>query len=425
VTIDVSSREILSIVRNYDEPTGEDGDVLPLARKNFVKYNFIPGLGFYDIGLLHILGNTTTAVTAAWREMLDAGMFANFPGALIADTGARQNTNMFRIPPGGAALVKTGGLPINQAVMPLPYKEPGPAMFNLVQSMVETGQRVGMTAELQVGEGRQDAPVGTTLALIDQATKVSNSVHKRLHRSQADEFRLLVRTFREHPESFMRGKNGKRKNWTESLFIEAINNYELVPQADPNTASQLQRQMKVSALMEMSQANPSLYDTMAVNIAALKAFGWSNPEQFILPEDKRGQLPPELQNAAQELKLMGQEVQAKTLDAQTKAELAKANIAKIQSEIGMGQQGTPPDPQAMAEMQFQHKELEAKATETQVDALNRQRDRESRERLAAVRLAEKMADNPAGIPIVHQMIEPDMIKRLENNEDAIPGTDQG
>jgi len=425
VTIDVSSREILSIVRNYDEPTGEDGDVLPLARKNFVKYNFVPGLGFYDIGLLHILGNTTNAVTALWREMLDAGMFANFPGALIADTGARQNTNMFRIPPGGAALVKTGGLPINQAVMPLPYKEPGPAMFNLAQSMVETGQRVGMTAELQVGEGRQDAPVGTTLALIDQATKVMNSVHKRLHRSQTDEFRLLVRTFKEHPESFMRGKSGKRKNWTESLFIEAINNYELVPQADPNTASQLQRQMKVSALMEMSQANPTLYDTMAVNLAALKAFGWSNPEQFLLSAEKRGQLPPELQNAAQELKIMQQEVQAKTLDAQSKAELAKANIAKIQSEIGMGQQGTPPDRQAMAEMQFQHKELNAKAQETQVDALNRQRDRESRERLAAVRLAEKMADNPAGIPIVHQMIEPEMIKRLENNEDTIPGTDQG
>ena len=95
VTIDLSSREILSIVRNYDEDDAE----LPEARTNFVKYTFVPGLGFYDIGLLHILGNTTNAITAAWREMLDAGMYANFPGFLMADTGARQNTNIFRVPP--------------------------------------------------------------------------------------------------------------------------------------------------------------------------------------------------------------------------------------------------------------------------------------------------------------------------------------
>ena len=143
--------------------------------------------------LFRSLGNTTNAVTAAWREMLDAGMYANFPGFLMSDVGARQNTNIFRVPPGGGALVKTGGLPINQAIMPLPYKEPGAAMFNLVTNIVETGQRVGGTAELAVGEGRQDAPVGTTLALIDQATKILNSVHKRLHASQADEFQLLSR----------------------------------------------------------------------------------------------------------------------------------------------------------------------------------------------------------------------------------------
>jgi len=118
VTIDVSSRQILSIVRNYDEDTAE----MPEPRKTFVKYTFVPGFGFYDIGLLHVLGNTTNAVTAAWRELLDAGMYANFPGFLISDTGSRQNTNIFRIPPGGAAQVKTGGQPIGQAVMPLPYK---------------------------------------------------------------------------------------------------------------------------------------------------------------------------------------------------------------------------------------------------------------------------------------------------------------
>jgi hypothetical protein len=423
VTIDVSSREILSITRNYDEPSGEEGDILPRARKNFVKYSFVPGMGFYDIGLLHILGNTTQAVTAMWREMLDAGMFANFPGALIADTGARQQTNIFRVPPGGAAVVKTGGLPISQAVMPLPYKEPGPASFNLVQSMVETGQRLGGTAELQVGEGRQDAPVGTTLAMIDQATKVMNSVHKRLHRAQAEEFRLLVRTFREHPDSFLRDKSVAGR-WTEKLFVEALNQYDLTPQADPNTASQMQRQMKVDVLKSMQQANPSLYDAAAVDIAALRAIGWSNPEQFMVSEDKRDGMPPDMQIQMAQVQAAGKMADAKMIDAQSKAHLTQAQIGQIQNEIQTGGAGgNPADPMAGMELQVKQKEIDAKSQEALLDAVNRQRDRESRERLAAVRLAENTAKNPMGAGVINKMLDPGLLDRLENNEKPVPGTE--
>ncbi len=423
VTIDVSSKEILSITRNYDEPTGEDGDILPRARKNFVKYTFVPGMGFYDIGLLHILGNTTQAVTAMWREMLDAGMFANFPGALIADTGARQQTNIFRVPPGGAAVVKTGGLPINQAVMPLPYKEPGPAMFNLVQNMVETGQRLGGTAELAVGEGRQDAPVGTTLAMIDQATKVLNSVHKRLHRAQAEEFKLLVRCFKEHPDSFLRDKTAMGR-WTEQQFIDAINRFDLTPQADPNTASQMQRQMKTDVLMSLAQSNSALYDMAAVHIAALRSVNWSNPEQFMVPEDKRDAMPPEMQIQKAAIEAQAKEADAKMIDAQTKAHVGMANIQKIQHEIQTGGEGVnPADPFKQAEIDVQHKEIDAKSKEALLDAINRQRDRESRERLAAVRLAEKMSANPMGMGTVKQMLEPGLLERLENNEKPVPGTE--
>ena len=358
VTIDKSSKEILSIVRNYDEPTGEEGDELPEARNNFVKYTFVPGMGFYDIGLLHILGNTTNAVTAAWREMLDAGMYANFPGFLMADTGARQNTNIFRVPPGGGALVKTGGLPINQAIMPLPYKEPGMALMNLVSNMVETGQRVGTTSELQVGEGRDNAPVGTTLALIDQATKILNAVHKRLHVSQAEEFELLVRCFREHPTSFW-GKNKKPTHqWDEATFIAALDDCDLVPQADPNTASQTQRLMKIMALKQLQAANPTMYDPKAIDLAAMKAMGWSNPEQFMAPPPPPGQMPPEMQQAMEELKILKQEADAKSavaqasvqesqidgqarmMDAQTKQMLAQIKMMEVQAKAGSeGQQG--------------------------------------------------------------------------------------
>jgi len=370
VTIDVSSREILSIVRNYDEPTGEEGDELPEARANFVKFTFIPGMGFYDIGLLHVLGNTTNAVTAAWREMLDAGMYANFPGFLMADTGARQNTNIFRVPPGGGALVKTGGMPINQAIMPLPYKEAGAGLMNLVTNIVETGQRVGGTAEISVGEGRQDAPVGTTIAMIDQATKVLNSVHKRMHASQAEEFQLLVRCFREHPDSFWSKCKKPSIQWSEQTLIQALNDCDLVPQADPNTASHTQRVMKIMALKQLQQQNPAMYDPKAIDIAALRAMGWSNPEQFMVPAEAQQQVPPEVQKAMAELQILKQEADAKTavaqasiqesqvdgqarlMDAETRRILAQA---KLQEKPSQGGEQTQRD-----EEPWRHVDAEAK-----------------------------------------------------------------
>jgi hypothetical protein len=415
VTIDVSSKEVLSIVRNYDEDSAE----LPEARVTFVKYTFVPGLGFYDIGLLHILGNTTNAITAAWREMLDAGMYANFPGFLYSDAGGRQNTNIFRVPPGGGALIKTGGQPINQAVMPLPYKEPGQALMNLVNNMAETGMRIGGTSEQQVGEGRADAPVGTTLAMIDQATKVMNSVHKRMHASQAEEFKLLRDCFKENPESFWQRNNAPALPWDEQTFLQALQDCDLVPQADPNTASHAQRMMKIVGLKQLQQANPSMYDPIAIDTAALQAMGWSNPQQFLVPPSSLQQKPPpEVQYAQAMVGIKKQEADAKTAMVQIKAQEAAAKLQEVQG--GAPDQGpTFLDQLKMQELQVKQNEMQLKQQEAMVDALNRKRDRESRERLAAVKLAEEMAQNPAGIPIVQNFLDPDMIKRLEANEQPL------
>jgi len=447
VTIDVSSREILSIVRNYNEPTGEEGDELPEARINIVKYSFVPGMGFYDIGLLHILGNTTNAVTAAWREMLDAGMYANFPGFLMADTGARQNTNIFRVPPGGGALVKTGGMPINQAIMPLPYKEPGQAMMNLVQNMVETGQRVGSTSELQVGEGRSDAPVGTTLAMIDQATKIINSVHKRLHASQAEEFQLLAQCFREHPESFFKKRKGPSLQWNAQLFLQALDNHEIVPQADPNTASHTQRLMKVMALKQLQATNPAMFDATKIDMEAMRAIGWSNPEQFMATNQGPPPPPPEVMAKMEELKIKKQ-------DADTKTMLAQAQIQKDMQ----GQQGVPLDQNKLIDLQLKQQDMKQKQLDAQIkqmdiaakmresmmqmqteradtqvrlheaelknqddrfEAANRQRDRESAERIAAVKLAQDVMRTPGADKVVEKLLPQDMLKRLQSDEPPI------
>ena len=385
VTIDVSTKEILSIVRNYDE---DDAD-LPTARQNFVKYTFVPGMGFYDLGLLHILGNTTNALTAAWREMLDAGMYANFPGFLMADTGARQNTNIFRVPPGGGALVKTGGLPISQAIMPLPYKDVGSGLMTLSDNMATTGARIGGTAEMAVGEGKQDAPVGTTLAMIEQATKVLNAVHKRMHAAQAEEFQLLARCFKENPESFWQRKGKPSYPWDEHTFVQALNDCELIPQADPNTSSQTQRLMKIMALKQLAAANPSMYDPIAIDTAALKAIGWSNPEQFLAPQSAQANPPPELIQAQAMMKVNDMKAQASMMDAQTKAQAmqmkghadlmkAKVDLIRAQNEIDI------------AEQQLREKSA----------------DRIARERIQLVDLAQNLAVHPMSAGLVEPLIQP-------------------
>lgn len=378
VTIDVSTKEVLSIIRNYNRP---DTGMLPEARATFVKYTFVPGLGFYDIGLLHILGNTTNAITAAWRELLDAGMYANFPGFLISDVGARQNTNIFRVPPGGGAQVKTGGQKISDAIMPLPYKEPSQALMSLVENMSQTGMRVGGTSEAQVGEGRADAPVGTTLAMIEQATKIQNAVHKRMHSSQAEEFQLLMACFKEHPSSFWERNRVPTVKWNEQLLLQALNDNELVPQADPNTSSHAQRMMKVMALKQLQASNPGLYDEVAIDKAALKAIGWSNPEQFLKPEASRNQPPPEFLKGVEEIKIAHQEADAKTMTAQ--AAMARAQAPAAPTGLAGPAQ---PDPIKMVSEQNKSRQMELSAKRDQANDENRDLDRENSLRLETMRM---------------------------------------
>ena len=408
VTIDVSSKKVLSVVRNYDEDTAE----LPEARCNFVKYTFMPGFGFYDIGLLNILGNTTNAVTAAWRELLDAGMYANFPGFLFADAGARQNTNIFRVPPGGGALVKTNGMPIQQAIMPLPYKEPSMALMQLVGNIVETGQRIGGVSEMQVGEGRADAPVGTTLAMIEQAQKILNSVHKRMHAAQAHEFKLLAECFRENPESFWQRNRKPAYPWDEQRFLQALDNCELVPQADPNTASHTQRLMKIMALKQLQMAQPGMYDPIAIDTAALQAIGWNNPEQFFAPAGAQGKPPPEIMKAQTELALKKQELDIKAHETQ-------ARVQKMQADTALDAQGQ----EAAQAMHQDHMGLDVSKFRTQT-ALEEQEigtktdEALARERLQLIDLAQNLAVHPMSAPIVAPLVQPafEAVTRREEEE---------
>jgi hypothetical protein len=259
VTMEKHARQVLRVSRNWSED-----DEQALAKRFFVQFPFIRGLTFSGLGLVHLLGNITLTLTAIWREMLDAGMFANFPGFLFAKGAGRQNINQIRVPPGGGFPVDVPpGMRIQDAFMAIPYKEPGPAFTAFAQHVEEVGQRLGMTADLQIGEGKQDVPVGTTMALIEQATKVIDSVHKRLHAAQAEEFGLLKERFKEDPEAFWRHNKKPARQWQVDEFVQALNERELVPVADPNNPTSLHRIAKATIIDALVTKYPQDMDHRA------------------------------------------------------------------------------------------------------------------------------------------------------------------
>ena len=278
VVVEKDSRQILEIRRHWAE-----GDPDCLRKKVFVHYPYLRGFGFYGIGLLNILGNAASALTAAWREMLDAGMFANFPGFLIAKLATRQENNQLRVAPGSGVPVETNGRPIGEAVMGLPYKDITPGLLGLVDKITSAAQRVGGAAEIKVGEGRQEAPVGTTIALIEQATKIESAVHKNMFQAQSEEFQLLVDLFREDPESFWRGNKKPAAQWDRDIFEKAIDTYGITPRADPNTPSHIHRIMKAVALKQLQAGNPQQYNAREVDKRILRVIGWDDVDALFAP----------------------------------------------------------------------------------------------------------------------------------------------
>jgi len=327
VTIERESRQVLAITRNWDE-----ADEQCLAKQFFVQFPFIRGLGFAGLGLIHILGNVVMALTAIWRIMIDNGMFSNFPGFLYAKGAGRQNTNQMRVPPGGGFPVDVPpSMRIQDAFMPLPYKETGAAMANLAQHIEEVGQRLGQTAELNIGEGKQDVPVGTTMALIEQATKIMDSVHKRLHAAQAEEFALLKERFREDPEAFWRHNKRPARQWTIEQFTQALEQRELVPVADPNNPTSLHRIAKATIIDMLVSKYPLDIDRRAalkriMRTADIDADGLINAKPNDPPPDPR---MVAIQSKAQAEQMRAQIDQAKLyLDQQSQ----QAEFADKQQE---------------------------------------------------------------------------------------------
>ena len=365
VTIDKTSSEILEIRRWWKED-----DEQCLRRQVFVDYIFVPGFGFYGLGLLHLVGNTTMALTAGWRLCIDNGMFANFPGFLYAKQAGRQNTNEFRIPPGGGMPIDTAGQPIQSAIMPLPYRSVDGQFLSLLELIETSGQRMASTSETNVGEGNAEAPVGTTIALIEQAQKVISAVHKRMHAAQAREFQLLKDLFKECPEAFWENNKYPAYQWTPETLINALDNINLVPVADPNTPSHAVRIQKAMAIKQLQSQNPTLYDPKKVDERILTMLGIEDAMDLFVPPMPQGPPPPD------PALMMAQ---AKMIDSQAK----------------------------MAE-------VKVKAVDAQADAQNHAADRESKERIAMLQLAREIAVHPESASTAEQFIKPDIQNLVRN-----------
>lgn len=335
VTMEKDSRKILEIRRNWRE-----GDAEFKKRQRFVMYGLVPSMGFLCLGYLHLLGNQTRALTAAWRIMLDCGMLSNFPGG-VRVKGTRQTTNEINPGPGEWAEIDTGPMDdIRKALMPLPYKDVSPALMQLSELINKNVQGISGAVELQSGEGRTNVPVGTVMAMIEQQTKIMAAVHKRMHHAQAMEFSLLKELFEEDPESLTKWVKNPARTWTR----EQIERYEMLPQSDPNVPSQTSRLMVSTALVTLASQNPDIYDKLKVHKRALRNIGINDADDFLHPPPPptppQGPSPnPAAASAPAMLALKGQELKMKQDQQQREAAQgvlhAKQEQQKMQSDAAM------------------------------------------------------------------------------------------
>jgi len=251
VTVDESSRKVLRISRNYVE-----GDPLKSKINFFVQYKFLPGLGFYGLGLSHMIGGISKSATSILRQLIDAGTLANLPAGFKA-RGMRIRDEDSPLQPGEFRDIDTTGASLRENLIPLPIKEPSNVLMQLLGLLVESGKRFASIADTNVGDVNQAMPVGTTVALLERGTKVMSAIHKRLHYSQRLEFQLLAKVFSEYlPQSYpYMSKNGPQ----EIMGQDFDGRVDVIPVSDPNIFSQSQRITMAQELLQMVQSNPQIH----------------------------------------------------------------------------------------------------------------------------------------------------------------------
>jgi len=268
VTIEENSRQVLSIRRNY-----EVGDALRKKISYFVHFKFLPGLGFYGFGLIHMIGGLSRTATSALRSLLDAGTLSNLPAG-FKQRGIRIRDDAQSIQPGEFRDVDAPGGNIRDAFMTLPFKEPSPTLLQLMGVVVQAGQRFASIADMQVGEGNQQAAVGTTVALLERGSRTMSAIHKRLYVALKNEFKLLARVFKLYlPQEYPYDVVGGERVIKQADFDDKV---DILPVADPNIFSQTQRISIAQTELQLAQSNPQIHNLYAAYRNMYEAIGVKN-----------------------------------------------------------------------------------------------------------------------------------------------------
>ena len=304
VTIDANSNEVLSIRRNFVE-----NDPLKNKIEYFVHFKFLPGLGFYGFGLTHMIGGLSKASTSILRQLIDAGTLANLPAG-FKTRGIRIRDEDTPIQPGEFRDVDAPGGSLRESIQPLPFKEPSGTLLNLLGILVDGGKKFASIAEINTGQGNPNAPVGTTLALLERSTKVLSAIHKRLHNSQKKEFKLLAQVFKEYlPAEYPYAIAGGQANIKLNDFDERV---DIFPVSNPDIFSQSQRIAMAQEMMQLVQSNPEVHGPSGIYESYKRmyaAIGVDNIDKILQPPPPTDPKPTEAGFENNKL-LLGQQAQA-------------------------------------------------------------------------------------------------------------------
>ena len=278
VTIEENSRQILSIRRNFNA-----GDPKRQKIQYFVHFKFLPGLGFYGFGLIHMIGGLSRTATAALRQLLDAGTLSNLPAG-FKQRGIRVRDDAQPIQPGEFRDVDAPGGNLRDAFLPLPFKEPSQTLLQLMGIVVQAGQRFASIADMQIGDGNQQAAVGTTVALLERGSRTMSAIHKRLYASLKQEFKLLARIFSLYlPPTYPYDVVGGTRQIKQADFDDKV---DVIPVADPNIFSQTQRISLAQTQLQLAQSNPQIHNLYETYRKMYEALGVRDIDRILNTPEK-------------------------------------------------------------------------------------------------------------------------------------------
>ena len=283
VTISEDSGQVLSIRRNFKEE-----DDVKKKIQYFVHYKFLPGFGFYGLGLIHTIGGLSRTATAALRQLIDAGTLSNLPAGFKA-RGLRVRDDEEPLQPGEFRDVDAPGGAIRDSLMPLPFKGPDTTLFQLLGFVVDAGRRFATITDMKVGDGNQQAAVGTTVALLEQGSRVMSAVHKRLHYGMRQEFKLLARVMSEYlPQEYPYAVMGGDRAIMQRDFDDRI---DVVPVSNPNSFSQAQRISLAQAQLQMAMQAPQIHDLHEAYRRMYEALGVNDVDKILIAPSSDDPIP--------------------------------------------------------------------------------------------------------------------------------------